>query len=278
MVDFDYESYYRKREDKDTEYTRKAGYMKASHLFDFIRDEKIYDSIGEVGTGPGDVLNYFDKFRIKIGMDISLEGLQKQIDNYFKNKVEAKDLNIDFDKFYLKRISRGEIESNFLKRKPLIDGNLALIQVKPDSPLPFEDKSVDYLILCDIVEHVNKPIEFLTDMKRVGKKLLIKVPIEKALMWLLVCKLNGIKYGESHPSGHLYYWNVEDVFNMLNKSGIEIIDSRYFPYNIEFSQRKTFIKSILSKLIGLLDGIFPNKFFFSKLLLGGSLFIYAKEK
>jgi hypothetical protein len=86
MPDFDYETYYKRRDSEYTDFIKKTGEMKAFHLSSFIKDEKVeHNSIAEVGTGPGDVLNYFDRFKVKIGMDISLKGLQIQVNSYFKN-------------------------------------------------------------------------------------------------------------------------------------------------------------------------------------------------
>lgn len=278
MKKFNYEKYYRERDQEETNLVKKVGLMKASKLSEFIKVEKERIVIGEVGTGPGDVLNYFKDFRIRIGMDISLEALQIQANNYFNKKVLIKERVFDFDGYYKIPISRKELIEGMNKRKIPQEEGLILLKLKPNKSLPFESKSIDYLILCDIVEHVEKPVEFLKDMKRVGKKLLIKIPIEKSLLVLISYWFNNIKYGVNHPSGHLYCWNVGEVFKLLDEANIKILEYEYLPNNLESSEKRTLFKLITFRTINFLDKLLFRKSFLSRILLGGSLFIYAEEK
>lgn len=280
MIDFNYEKYYRERTQKETDLVKKTGLMKASQLAQFIKKEDNLEKsvIGEVGTGPGDVLNYFKDFKIRIGMDISLEALQIQINNYFDKIVIIGENSFNLQGYYKKPISKVEIMRGIVRKDLPNEGGLILLKLKPNNPLPFENKAIDYLILCDIVEHVEKPVKFLRDMKRVGKKLLIKIPIEKSLLVLISYWLNNIKYGLNHPSGHLYYWNVKEALELLEKANIKVLEQVYLPGNLEFSQRKSFFKVIVFRTINFLDRILSTKFFLSRILLGGSLFIYAEEK
>ncbi|MBX2916017.1 MAG: class I SAM-dependent methyltransferase [Cyclobacteriaceae bacterium] len=42
--------------------------------------------------------------------------------------------------------------------------------------LPFKDKEFDYVICCHVVEHVDDPTRFLTELSRVGKKGYLEAP------------------------------------------------------------------------------------------------------
>jgi hypothetical protein len=274
---FNYEDYYENRSDAYSKFVQDTGKRKASYIKKFLGNTNEHSVLAEVGTGPGDVLNAFDEFQIKIGLDISYNSLQKQVDNYFNKKIIIKDFTIDFLSFYEKRISRKEIIEGFKDRPVFSDGNLFLIKTEPNSPLPFEDKSIDYLILCDIVEHVDHPLEFLKDAARISEFLLLKFPVEKAVLILLMSKLRGIKYGVNHPSGHLWYWSKNEIFSLLRDSNIEILGYEFEPSKYEYSDDKFFIKKLVFYLIGFLDLHFSKTWLFSRLFLGGNLYLNAKS-
>jgi|TARA_B100001057_G_C22643317_1_gene869111 hypothetical protein len=54
--------------------------------------------------------------------------------------------------------------------------NLNFTQIKPDEKLPFKDKEFDYVICAHVIEHVNDPISFKTEIQRVGKAGYIELP------------------------------------------------------------------------------------------------------
>lgn len=254
------------------------GWRKALWFKKFLQNIDQRNIIAEVGTGPGDVLNTFNEFKFKIGLDISLSSLQKHINNYFQEPIVIKDSQIDFDTFYIKRISKREILESFKRRPVFSDKNLFLIKTQLNKPLPFEDKSIDCLLLCDIVEHVEQPIEFLRDAARITNILLLKFPVEKAILYQIMNKVRGIKYGVNHPSGHLFYWNENEIFWLLQRSNIEVLSYEFEPSRYEYSESKFFIKKVAFYLTSFLDRIFSEKWFFTKNLLGGSLYVYAKSK
>jgi len=278
MKSFDYETYYKNRNNSYAEHVKETGKRKAKYLKNFLKNIHNRNIIAEVGTGPGDVLNAFDEFAVKIGIDISANSIQSHINSYFEEKINIADLNIDFEVFYKDNISRLEILEGFKKRMVYSDKNLFLIIIKPDLPLPIENKSIDCLLLCDIVEHVNNPIAFLKDAARISDSLLIKFPVERSLLVLLMSKLRGVKYGVNHPSGHLYCWNLKQIFSLLKNSNISLIEYEYEPNKYKFSEEKYFIKKIAFSFVNFLDHLFSSKYFFSRLFLGGSLYMYAKAK
>lgn len=278
MSSFDYETYYANREEEETKLVEKAAQKKASDLGRWVKGDMEKCVIAEVGTGPGDVLNSFEGFKVKIGMDISSEALQIHINKYFKDPFELKSSRFDFDEPYKKILKRKEILNGLQSRNLPKNGNLILLKIIPESALPFETKSLDYLILADVIEHVDDPVEFLKDKARVAKKLLIKIPVERALFIRLSYMLNGIKQGVNHPSGHLHCWNTKEVLQILDLAGIKVLEADYLPSDLKFSKKKSFMKNFLFKMVSFLDKKISWNFFFSKHLLGGNILILAEEK
>ena len=61
-------------------------------------------------------------------------------------------------------------------KKDFKDLNLNFTQIKPDEKLPFKDKEFDYVICAHVIEHVNDPISFKSEIQRVGKAGYIELP------------------------------------------------------------------------------------------------------
>lgn len=74
---------------------------------------------------------------------------------------------------------------------------LARADVAPVEELPYEDRSVDVVILGEILEHVYDPVAVLREAKRVARRLVIgSVPHERS-KW-------G-PHGKHKPDGHAYH-------------------------------------------------------------------------
>ena len=94
--------------------------------------------------------------------------------------------------------------------------------------LPFRESSIDLVILCDILEHVEDVPLVLKETKRIAKNIAFKIPLEKCLMIELQGiirkkKSHGFGY---HQSGHLYAWNINDVLSILASAGLEPLSYR----------------------------------------------------
>ena len=62
------------------------------------------------------------------------------------------------------------ILKKFLKKK------LNFTRIYPDQKLPFKDKEFDYVICAHVIEHVNDPIMFKSEIERIGKAGYIELP------------------------------------------------------------------------------------------------------
>jgi len=232
----DYDTIYSNSSDEHFVWVRKACHWKAEMLNRLIKDIPA-QSILEIGTGRGDVLGALNTFERKIGADISDEALQQHKAIYPKHE---------------------------------------LIKIDADNTLPLDDNQVDCVLLCDILEHVDKPVELLKEAARVGKYVLLKIPVEKALFFRLMDKIRGVKYGLRHPSGHLHCWNMKNIYGMLQQANIAIVNELFLPTPIEQIKNKFFIKVMVFKLCGLLDRTCKTDFF-NRILLGGSYFAMGQK-
>lgn len=232
----DYDKMYLNSSDEHFRWVKKVCFWKAEILSRLIKDIPM-QSILEIGTGRGDVLDALAGFERKIGADISEEAL--------------------------------------IQHKAVYPGH-ELIKIDADTKLPFNDNQIDGVLLCDILEHVGKPVELLKEAARVGRYVLLKIPIEKALFFRLMNKIHGIQYGLSHPSGHLHCWTLKETQRLVEQAGLKIVRSQFLPTTVDLLEKKYLLKVITVRLILLADRV-AGSHFFSRVLIGGSLFVVAKR-
>jgi len=234
---FDYEKMYASSSDQYRSYVRRTGIWKAQKLCELIKDEKT-DSILEIGTGRGDVLNACHCFKRRIGADCSQEALNQQHEEY---------------------------------------GTVELIKIDANKPLPFKANEFDFVLLCDILEHVDNPSEMLKDAARVSKYQLLKIPLENALLFRIMQKLHGVKYGAEHPSGHLHCWTLSDIFSLIESADLKLVRYAFIPTPTDLLQEKTSFKVFIMKLLQISD-ILTHSHFFTRIFIGGSFFALTTKK
>ncbi len=234
----DYDKLYSQYSPEQLDWTKKIGIWKAKQLCDLLEDEPT-ESILEIGTGRGDVLNACLPFKVKFGADISSEALEQHRREYGNHN------------------------------HVLLDAEAAI--------LPFKDKQFDFVLLCDILEHVNNPAQLMREAGRVGKNVFLKIPIENAFLTRIMHKVRKVEYGPHHPSGHLYCWNLKSILRIIDEAGLEIRRGKFISTLMETTEKKYFIKTVVLSIIKALDFIIPNHFIGRK-LVGGSLFAIAVQK
>jgi len=126
------------------------------------------------------------------------------------------------------------------------------------------------------LEHIEKPVELLKEASRVGKYILLKMPVEKALFVGIMNKIRGVKYGSNHSSGHFHCWNLKDINLLVKQADINIVNKKFLPIPIYLIKRKFAIKTVVFKLCNTLDKMFKVNFF-NRTLLGGSYFAICKN-
>lgn len=73
----------------------------------------------------------------------------------------------------------------------------------------------DYVLVMDVIEHVDAPTVFLRSCRRVGKVLVLHVPIEHSLLHSLVRRPTT----SYHSFRHIHFFSVETVEVALRESG-----------------------------------------------------------
>lgn len=227
----DYNKMYSGCSEDNDTYVKATFVWKAKNLCELIEDEPA-ESILDVGTGRGEVLAACYPFKTKIGADISEEAIKQHRERHDTHK---------------------------------------LVKIDADKPLPFSNDEVDFVLLCDILEHVDNPVNLLKEAARVGKNVLVKIPVEKALLLSMMRRIYKIEYGLKHPSGHLYCWDLSDVHNLIEQAGLKIVRSRFIPTSVDLLKKKNLLHNTAVRIISVINCLTKNDFI-SRTLIGGSFF------
>jgi ubiquinone/menaquinone biosynthesis C-methylase UbiE len=151
--------------------------------------------------------------------------------------------------------------------------------------LPFRESSIDLVILCDILEHVDDVPLVLKETRRIAKNIAFKIPLEKCLMIMLQEIIRGKKshgFGY-HQSGHLYAWNINDVLSILASAGLAPLSYRLVepPEEIRYYDRsdKSGGSSIYTRLYNWIEKKTYNKMrTLYRFLYGSTLVAFVEVK
>lgn len=105
-----------------------------------------------------------------------------------------------------------------------------------NKPLPFEDNSIDTIISCNLIEHLENPLNFLKECRRIIKedgKIIIITPNAHGLQELGVAF--GLKYPCSEDNGetyvhHIYNWAKYNFDLIVKESRLQTIQFKYLSY------------------------------------------------
>ena len=106
---------------------------------------------------------------------------------------------------------------DYIKKKKYAN-NVVYNDIIVDKPVKM-DEEYDYMILGEILEHVDNPVQFLESIQKkyVGKVKSIIISVPNALKY---CTLNNIKY-EGINSDHKYYFTPYTLSKILYDSGFK---------------------------------------------------------
>ena len=83
--------------------------------------------------------------------------------------------------------------------------------------LPFGDKSVDYVICCETLEHVPNPIHTLNELARVCRRtILVSIP------WLERTRLNARPAGWPHEESHIFEFSPADFRKIATHANVRV--------------------------------------------------------
>lgn len=88
-----------------------------------------------------------------------------------------------------------------------------------------KDNKFDLIICADIIEHLENDLDFLLHLKKLGKNIILRVPLEDSLInrILMKYKLNDPFKSSYIRYGHIQHYSEESILNLISKSGIKII-------------------------------------------------------
>jgi len=196
--------------------TKHRSTPKMTILETYIEAISVRESIFEIGCGSGRILSYFRKkydIPTAYGSDISEKAVSFAMGHH--RDCEFFVCNIDKEN------------------------------------LPFKDSEIDIVILCDIVEHVRDYDHLLREAIRVGKHVVIKVPLERT--WLEYAKTlcgRDTSINKRHNEGHIQSFTLghfKRYFQRLEKEivlHVEMVNVKK-----KFGGSKLWILNILSNVL-----------------------------
>jgi ubiquinone/menaquinone biosynthesis C-methylase UbiE len=128
------------------------------------------------------------------------------------------------------------------KAPELQSAKLRTISVTLDDKLPFDDGSFDVVTLMAVLEHLEKPLEILREIRRVLKKaeaadrhggiLVGTVPSKaaKPVLEFLSYKLKIVN--EAEIRDHKRYFNKRDLAEIFTEAGFREVRHRYFQFGM----------------------------------------------
>lgn len=108
----------------------------------------------------------------------------------------------------------------------IVNGDNIDIQMDLNEGIPLSNRSFDNVVAGELIEHIDSPLKFLRDIKRVLKnngKLILTTPNMTGLQHILYDY--GSLYGEKHAP-HLYSWNKLLLTRIIKKAGLDIEKKR----------------------------------------------------
>lgn len=139
----------------------------------------------------------------------------------FRKYIAEGDNVLDFGSgggYLLKNIhTKGEkigIEINQAGRAEAEKGGIRCF----DSITKAEDSSIDVLISNHALEHVDNPMNYINEFKRVtkpGGKIVLCVPHE-----------TGKSVNSNSRDMHLYTWSPQNLYNLLSINGLKVVECR----------------------------------------------------
>ncbi|MDR3001431.1 MAG: methyltransferase domain-containing protein [Fibromonadaceae bacterium] len=112
---------------------------------------------------------------------------------------------------------------------------LKTITATLNDKLPFEDNSFDVVSLMAVLEHLEKPLDILLEIRRVLKKdgiLVGTVPSKaaKPVLEFLSYKLGIVN--EAEIRDHKQYFNKKDLLEIFAEAGFGKVEHRYFQFGM----------------------------------------------
>ncbi len=102
--------------------------------------------------------------------------------------------------------------------------------------LPYKDNSFDLVICTEVLEHLEKPVEAISELKRVSSKyILFTVPNEP--WWML---FNFTKWGRQKEIGHINHWGSSSFQKFIGRNSMfKIVSVKHpFPWTMILAKKQ----------------------------------------
>lgn len=120
------------------------------------------------------------------------------------------------------------------------------------NPLSFEDNSFETVVMLDVLEHLYNPEEVLSEVRRVGKYLVLSVPNFNSLDARLRVLIGKIPLNNQLKKGHVYWLNRAELHRLLSRRGFKILKEDYYIYWMD--------RKVIGRGIRALGSCFPSLF------------------
>lgn len=111
------------------------------------------------------------------------------------------------------------------------DGKLSTLQCDLEATFPFETATFDVATMLAVLEHFDRPLAVLSEVRRVlkpGGALVLTVPSHaaKPVLEFLAFRLGIVNRAEI--ADHKRYWNRRELLEAASHCGFELLRHRYF--------------------------------------------------
>lgn len=158
---------------------------------------------------------------------------------------------------------------------PLIEGE-GMKVVTDAEQIPLPDGCLDMTIMADVLEHVPDPERALAEQRRLTRYLLLKLPLDGALLRRLYIALLQVRHGEDYWKkvyGHVNRYTRRTLLASLAEHGFEplVVDVSDEPSN-----SATPFEKVLHGIQTLGSRVLPASWF--EILFGGDITIVAENR
>lgn len=188
------------------------------------------------------------------------------------------------------------VEACDINKKQFLSKNIKFTEADLNKKLPYKDSRFDIIISIEVLEHLENPSHFLTEIKRIlkrGGKAIITTPnisnIKSRLQFLFKGNLHWFHesefgYNGSNHINPIYY---KEFIFILKKNNLELVKlstNRNSNYTFYISKKNNIIKKIIYIIGNLLCDIFYRilSFFLSseeeKLKTADILIFYIRKR
>jgi len=220
------------------------------------QDEKLRATINELNRAKTLETHYgwkkhkeeFVLFHLSIQLAEIINTLKERLQLTDSNYRNASFLDAgDPDRIVLRSIgSKRGVSLNIVDDCVKQIKNVGGFPVKGDiQMMPFHDKSFDYVLCFETLEHLENPVRGLKELSRVcAKKVFVSIP------WVEKTQIHGREHTHSEPAGqtHIFEFNQKDFSKIVARTDLEI----------------TFYKEIkiFPKIVNPINNFLLGKFYF----------------